>query len=67
MRLRPRSILVTAAALAMASPVLAQNGPGLDDTWLEAFRWRSIGPANMSGRITDVEGIPSPSKTFYIA
>jgi photosystem II stability/assembly factor-like uncharacterized protein len=51
----------------MASPVLAQNGPGLDDTWLEAFRWRSIGPANMSGRITDVEGIPSPSKTFYIA
>ncbi|HET7186991.1 MAG TPA: hypothetical protein VFI52_02495 [Gemmatimonadaceae bacterium] len=39
----------------------------LDSTLLTAFRWRPIGPANMGGRITDVEGIPSPSKTFYVA
>ena len=39
----------------------------LDSTQLAAFRWRPIGPANMGGRITDVEGIPSPSKTFYVA
>ncbi len=39
----------------------------LDSTLLSAFRWRPIGPANMGGRITDVEGIPSPSKTFYVA
>ena len=32
---------------------------------INAIRWRQIGPANMMGRIVDVEGIPSPSKTFY--
>lgn len=26
----------------------------VDPTWLEPVKWRSIGPANMSGRITDV-------------
>jgi photosystem II stability/assembly factor-like uncharacterized protein len=39
----------------------------LDEDWSEALRWRPIGPANMSGRVTDVEGLPSPSKTFYVA
>jgi photosystem II stability/assembly factor-like uncharacterized protein len=34
---------------------------------LDEFEWRPIGPANMMGRVTDVEGIPSPSKTFYFA
>ena len=39
----------------------------LDSATIAALRWRSVGPANMSGRITDIEGIPSPSKTFYFA
>lgn len=39
----------------------------LSETVLSSLEWRSIGPANMSGRVTDVEGIPSPSKTFYVA
>lgn len=34
---------------------------------MSAFKWRSVGPANMGGRVTDVEGLPSPSKTFYVA
>jgi photosystem II stability/assembly factor-like uncharacterized protein len=38
----------------------------LDSTLLAAFRWRAIGPANMAGRITDVEGIPG-SATFFFA
>ncbi len=62
-----RSILLAALALGLAAPAAAQSGPRLSDSWLEGFRWRSIGPANMSGRVTDVEGIPSPSKTFYVA
>ena len=45
----------------------AQLSTPLDSATLAAFRWRSVGPANMSGRITDVEGIPSPSKTFFVA
>jgi hypothetical protein len=34
---------------------------------LAGFRWRSIGPANMAGRVTDVEGVPGNSKVFYVA
>jgi len=62
-----RSIVLMALAFTAATPALAQSGPQLDDTWLEGFKWRSIGPANMVGRVTDIEGLPSPSKTFYVA
>ncbi len=31
------------------------------------LRWRNIGPANMGGRITDIEGIPGNPRTVYIA
>lgn len=34
---------------------------------VNGIRWRNIGPANMMGRIVDVEGIPSPSRTFYVS
>src|SRR5438132_13830961 len=34
---------------------------------LAGFRWRNIGPANMGGRVSSVAGIPSPSKTFFVA
>jgi hypothetical protein len=30
------------------------------------MRWRSIGPVNMAGRITDVEGDPKNPKVFYV-
>ena len=52
-------------ALATAAPGLrAQVTPlGL----MEELEWRRIGPANMQGRVTDVEGIPGPSRTFYVA
>ncbi len=45
----------------------AQITTPLDSTILSSLTWRSIGPANMMGRITDVEGIPSPSRTFFVA
>ncbi len=70
----PRAIAFHAAAAALAAAVLA--GPFAaaaqlteripDEVW-ETFRWRSVGPVNMGGRVTDVEGLPSPSKTFYVA
>ena len=53
--------------LAGIAPVHAQVSTPLDSAMLAALRWRPIGPATMSGRITDVEGIPSPSKTFFVA
>jgi len=60
--------IVPALLLLLSAPALsAQESPLLDSTMLAALRWRPIGPANMSGRITDIEGIPSPSRTFFVA
>ncbi|MHB1192874.1 MAG: WD40/YVTN/BNR-like repeat-containing protein [Longimicrobiales bacterium] len=60
--------LVALVALAVgASDLRAQAPQLLDSALLSAFRWRSVGPTNMSGRVSDVEGIPGPSKTFYVA
>ena len=53
-----------ASAIAFASPVSAQ---GLDSTVVAAFRWRNVGPSNFMGRVSDVQGIPGPSKTLYVA
>jgi photosystem II stability/assembly factor-like uncharacterized protein len=39
----------------------------LDSATIAGFRWRHIGPANMQGRVSDVIGLPSPSKTFFVA
>ena len=55
------------AFMAWAAPVQAQLTQPLSQEMLEEFSWRSIGPVNMGGRVTDVEGLPSPSKTFYVA
>jgi hypothetical protein len=68
-----RLTLATALAAPFGAPLAAQAVTGTisstppDTSLLSAFRWRPIGPANMGGRITDVEGIPAPSKTFYVA
>jgi len=62
-----RWLAVAVLAFAGAASAHAQVSAPLDSSSLAAFRWRSIGPANMSGRVTDVEGIPSPSKTFFVA
>ena len=62
------SLFMAAAATALlATGAIAQQTVTLDEGWLEELRWRPIGPANMSGRVTDIEGLPSPSKTFYVA
>ena len=56
-----------ASALLCAGSLYAQLTTPLDSTILAGFRWRSIGPANMGGRVTDVEGVPGNSKVFYVA
>lgn len=56
-----------ASALLCACSLSAQLTTPLDSTTLTGFRWRSIGPANMGGRVTDVEAVPGNSKVFYVA
>jgi len=59
------ALLVSLASSAFSAPAFAQTA-GPDSAFLAEFRWRSIGPANFAGRITDVEGIPG-TPVFYVA
>ena len=63
----PPVLSALACALLCAGPVSAQLTTPLDSTTLAGFRWRSIGPANMSGRVTDIEPVPGNPKVFYVA
>jgi hypothetical protein len=66
--MRAHPVLPTlAGALLCAGSLSAQLTTPLDSTTLAGFRWRSIGPANMAGRVTDVEGVPGNPKVFYVA
>ena len=66
-----RHIVRSAVTALVAVSVTAQSTEAQLTTPLgdlvEEFRWRSIGPVNMGGRVTDVEGVPGPSKTFFVA
>ncbi len=55
-----RLLLFTAAALAAQTP-------RLDEKLFSRLEYRSIGPASMGGRITDVEGIPGDPNTVFVA
>ena len=52
-------------ALLIAPALLQAQAP--DAATLAGIRWRSIGPVNMAGRLTDVEVDPRNPKVFYIA
>src|SRR5229473_885016 len=68
---RPRRPPPSDVSVTTGVPTLAfsRSAPGitLDSTLLAGFRWRNIGPANMGGRVSSVTGIPSPSRTFFVA
>lgn len=49
----------------LINPVVAQNGKYAEA--LKSYEWRAIGPANMGGRVTDIDGIPGDPSTFYIS
>lgn len=55
---------VAGLALGAARSATAQQ---LDSLTIAGMRWRTVGPANFGGRVADVVGIPSPSRTFFVA
>src|ERR671920_1546645 len=55
------------AGLAVTSGALTAEAQSLDSLTLAGFRWRTVGPANFEGRVADIAGIPSPSRTFFVA
>ena len=44
----------------------AQSNPSKSDL-LQSYSWRAIGPANMGGRVTDIDGVPGNPSTFYVS
>jgi photosystem II stability/assembly factor-like uncharacterized protein len=68
--MRFRFPLVALCLLAFAVNAFAQNGGQPKSPLETAFsrlEWRSIGPANMGGRIADVEGVPGDPNVVYVA
>ena len=64
---RPALVIAAAITAAFSSSLAAQLSTPLDSAALAAFRWRAIGPANMGGRVTDIEVDPRNHKVFYVA
>ncbi len=60
-----RLAVVFATLLAALAPLAHAQTP--DAATLKALKWRSIGPVNMAGRITDVEAEPKNPKVFYVS
>ena len=48
-------------------PQAAAGGSPVAAEALRAYRWRSIGPANMGGRVADIAGDPADPSTVYVA
>ena len=60
------SILFTLLwSLLCVNPGFSQNKNYVDA--LKSYEWRAIGPANMGGRVTDIDGIPGDHSTFYVS
>jgi photosystem II stability/assembly factor-like uncharacterized protein len=40
--------------------------PALPESWVEQFTWRSVGPANMGGRITSISVNPNDHANYWV-
>ena len=56
--------LAVIALTALSQTVYAKEGDGLD---LSGLKWRNLGPAFMSGRISDIDWDPEDSSVWYVA
>jgi photosystem II stability/assembly factor-like uncharacterized protein len=63
-------LLSLGAVLAQGPPANQPSPPPINqstDPLLKNFRWRSIGPASMGGRIDDIAVVESTPYTYYLA
>lgn len=64
-RVPPLASILFAAVTALAPGPLAAQVP--DSALLASFKWRNIGPANMGGRIVDIEAVESSFRIVFLA
>src|SRR5678815_1776540 len=65
-----RALCLLAFCFLTFGAISAQNGgqpKSALETAFSRLEWRSIGPANMGGRIADVEGVPGDPNVVYVA
>ena len=62
----PRVAAQFGGAPAPPPPMRAATGDAVTDA-LRGLSFRSIGPANMGGRVTAILGVPGDPKTFWVA
>ena len=48
-------------------PVASLRAQPTDDALFQAFRWRNIGPANMGGRVVDIEAVEDDFTHVFLA
>lgn len=66
---RSRGLVHAAVALVLLSFLvpLPAHSQVTDSLTLAGLEWRTVGPAVFEGRVSDIAGIPSPSRTFFVA
>ena len=62
-----RWIAAVGAVVAMAGATPQLSAQTVDSTVVAGLKWRNVGPSNFGGRLSDVVGIPGPSKTIFVA
>ena len=64
-----RRAAVFGAVLLPATPAAAQtqSDTAVPAALFQTFRWRNIGPANMAGRVTDIEAVNANPAMVYVA
>src|SRR3954469_8271497 len=67
MSMQRHRLLSLTAGTAMLLAARLAPAQMLDSATVSGFRWRSVGPSNFMGRMTDVVGIPGPSKTVFVS
>jgi photosystem II stability/assembly factor-like uncharacterized protein len=67
------SLLVVLLPLSLAMPLAHANegkpalDPALSGSYVKSLTWRSVGPANMGGRITAISVFEADPSCFYVA
>src|SRR3990172_9603987 len=61
-----RALAAVTLTLVALSSARAQEPRTLQPEHLESLRWRSIGPANMGGRVAAIALAPGKPRTYFV-
>ena len=58
---------IAVLVVAMAAPPRSNGQSGTAAPMIQDLRWRNVGPANMAGRVTDIEAVLANPAIVYVA